>query len=123
MPRVAHFEICADDPERAIAFYRHVFGWQIRPWDGPSPYWVVITGDDRDGPGINGAIVHRSDSIAGSLHLVDVPSLDHALLRAVEAGGRIVHSRSAIPGIGWVAYCRDSEGNPFGMIELDDTAG
>lgn len=122
MPRVAHFEICADDVERAIAFYRHVFGWEIRPWDGPSEYWIVIAGDGAAGPGINGGILHRDNAYAGSVNLVDVPSLDHALLRVVEAGGRIIHSRSTIAGVGWVAYCRDSEGNAFGLIELDDSA-
>ena len=29
MPRVVHFEIHADDPERAINFYKSVFGWEF----------------------------------------------------------------------------------------------
>lgn len=122
MSRVAHFEICADHLDRAVNFYRHVFGWEIRPWEGPDEYYIVITGDDEDGPGINGGIVHRSASHAGSVNLIDVPSLDHSLLRVVEADGEIIHSRSTIVGVGYVAYCRDSEGNAFGLLELDDTA-
>lgn len=122
MARVAHFEICAEDVERAVSFYRHVFGWEIRLWDGPHPYWIVITGEDAEQPGINGGIVDRRDHFAGSVNLVDVVALDNALLRVVEAGGVIIHSRSTIPGIGFVAYCRDSESNPFGLIELDDQA-
>lgn len=122
MPRVAHFEICADDVARAVSFYQHVFGWEIRKWDGPHDYWVVITGEDADLPGINGGILDRRDSFAGSVNLVDVPALDNALLRVVEAGGVIIHSRSTIAGVGFVAYCRDSEGNPFGLIERDDMA-
>ena len=58
MPRVVHFEICADDPERAVNFYQSTFGWKIRKWDGPQEYWVIITGND-DEPGINGGMVHR----------------------------------------------------------------
>ncbi|HEX3043728.1 MAG TPA: hypothetical protein VHY08_03160 [Bacillota bacterium] len=27
MPRVIHFEILADQPERAAGFYQKVFGW------------------------------------------------------------------------------------------------
>ena len=122
MARVAHFEICADDVERAVSFYRHVFGWEIRRWDGPHEYHVVITGDDTELPGINGGTIDRRDSFAGSGNLVDVPALDNALLRVVEAGGTIIHSRSTIPGVGYVAYCRDSESNPFGLIERDGTA-
>lgn len=122
MPRVAHFEIVADDVDRACEFYRHVFGWEIRRWEGPDDVRIVITGDDRDLPGINGGIVDRRDRWAGSVNLVDVPALSNALLRVREAGGVIIHSCSAIAGVGWVAYCRDSEGNAFGLIERDVTA-
>src|SRR5262249_26811586 len=41
MPRVIHFEISADDPQRAADFYARVFGWKITKWDGPQPYWLV----------------------------------------------------------------------------------
>ena len=34
MYRVVHIEIHDKQPERAIAFYRKVFGWQFTPWDG-----------------------------------------------------------------------------------------
>jgi predicted enzyme related to lactoylglutathione lyase len=122
MARVAHFEICADDVERAVSFYRHVFGWEIRRWEGPNDYWVVITGDDDELPGINGGIQDRRDSFAGSVNLIDVPALDNALLRVVEANGTIIHSRTSIPGVGYVAYCRDSEGNAFGLMERDNLA-
>ena len=123
MPRVAHFEICADDVERTVAFYRHVFGWEIRRWDGPDEMWIVVTGE-RGGAveGINGAIRPRRAHPAGSVNLVDVPALDNALLRVAEAGGVILHSRTSVPGVGYVAYCRDVAGNAFGLIERDDTA-
>ncbi len=48
----AHFEISADDPARAIEFYRTVFGWSFQKWEGPMPYWMVQTGNN--GPGIDG---------------------------------------------------------------------
>ena len=123
MPRVAHFEICAHDVERTVAFYRHVFGWEIRRWDGPDELWIVVTGArDEAVEGINGAIRPRRDSVAGSVNLIDVPALDNALLRVAEAGGTILHSRTTVAGVGYIAYCRDSEGNPFGLIERDDAA-
>ena len=28
----------------------------------------------------------------------------------------------AIPGIGWLAYCLDTEGNTFGVMEADEKA-
>ena len=35
MARVVHFEIHADDPERAAKFYEAAFGWSVSKWDGP----------------------------------------------------------------------------------------
>lgn len=61
MPRVVHFEIHADDPERAAAFYSSVFGWEIMKWDGPFDYWLVRTGP-REEMGIDGGILRRQGS-------------------------------------------------------------
>ena len=58
MARVVHFELAADDPERAAKFYEGVFGWQIQKWDGPQDYWLATTGP-KDTPGIDGAIMRR----------------------------------------------------------------
>ena len=58
MPRVVHFEISADKPERATEFYKKVFGWNIQKWDGPQPYWLVATGSKSE-PGIDGGIMNR----------------------------------------------------------------
>jgi predicted enzyme related to lactoylglutathione lyase len=44
MARIIHFEIPAADPERAAAFYKKVFDWQIEKWPGPMEYWMVTTG-------------------------------------------------------------------------------
>ena len=37
MPRPVHFDITADDPERAVAFYEKVFGWKLTHWEGGGP--------------------------------------------------------------------------------------
>ena len=47
MPRVIHFEINVDNPERATKFYADTFGWQFQKWGGPTEYWLVTTGPDR----------------------------------------------------------------------------
>ncbi len=44
MPRPIHFEIPAENPERAMQFYSSVFGWKFNKWDGPMDYWVISTG-------------------------------------------------------------------------------
>ncbi len=56
MPKVVHFEIPADNPQRAVKFYQKVFNWKIEKWQGPMDYWFVTTGEDKE-LGINGAII------------------------------------------------------------------
>src|SRR3990170_7839182 len=53
--RVIQFDIGADEPERAITFYRGMFGWHIRKVPGPLDYWLVRTGPASQ-EGINGSI-------------------------------------------------------------------
>ena len=60
MPRVVHFDISVDDPERAIKFYTEVFGWKVQKWEGPMDYWLITTGDPGE-PGIDGGLAKRRD--------------------------------------------------------------
>jgi len=121
MPRVIHFEISADDPERAVNFYREVFGWEIQKWDGPVDYWLITTGPD-DQPGINGAMMKRPDPTASTWNTIEVPSVDEFTSRVVGAGGRMSMPKTPIPGVGYQAYCQDTEGNIFGVHEANESA-
>ena len=58
MGRLVHFEIPADDPQRAIDFYEAVLGWSAQRYDASIPYWLISTGDEKE-PGINGAVMPR----------------------------------------------------------------
>ena len=126
MPRVIHFEIHADDPERAIKFYREVFAWEFTKWEGPMPYWLIKTGPDSQ-PGINGGLVPRRGVIDGQAVIayvctVDVSSLDESFNKALASGGTVALPKMPIPGVGWLAYCKDTEGNIFGMMQADPGA-
>ena len=120
MSRVVHFEVPADDVARAQAFYGKAFGWQFQAWDGPMDYTFAITG--TEGRGIDGAIIPRQAPGTGTVNTIDVPSLDRAIQAVEKAGGRIAVPKMAIPGIGWLAYGLDTEGNMFGMMEGDEKA-
>jgi predicted enzyme related to lactoylglutathione lyase len=120
MARVIHFEIPADDPERAVTFYEQVFGWKIAKWNGPEDYWLAGTGEQGQ-PGIDGAITRRS-SLQTVCNTVDVPSLDDSLGQIAEAGGRVLTPKMAVPGVGYMAYCQDTEGNQFGVMQSDPSA-
>jgi predicted enzyme related to lactoylglutathione lyase len=116
MKRVVHFEITADSPERAIAFYEAVFEWKTQKWDGPIDYWLTTTGED-DAPGINGAIKHRAEPQQAVINTIDVPSIDEFTPKIKEAGGEVVMPKTEIPGVGFHAYCKDTEGNIIGLFE------
>lgn len=121
MSRVIHFELAADDPQRAIAFYETVFGWQISKWDGPIEYWLITTGPE-DEPGIDGGLARRAEPGVSTENTIGVASLDEALAGVEANGGTIVRPKQAVPGVGWMAYCQDTEGNTFGIMEDDPSA-
>lgn len=122
MPRIVHFEMPVDDPERAAAFYQAVLGWKIEKWEGPQDYWLITTGPESE-PGINGAFARRSDGLQVTQNTVDVTSLDEVLKKAVDNGGTVVFPKTPVPGVGYLAYCKDTEGNIIGMMESDEAAG
>jgi predicted enzyme related to lactoylglutathione lyase len=121
MPRVVHFEFFAQDPERATRFYKEVFDWEFQQWEGPQPYWLATTGPDGQ-PGINGGISSEEGWFKGTVNTMDVPDLDSFVDKVTAAGGKVLLPKTAVPGIGWLAYCADTEGNAFGMMQSDESA-
>lgn len=126
MPRVVHFEIHAADPARGVKFYENVFGWTFQKWEGPMEYWLITTGPD-DQPGINGGLLPRRGEIDGEAVIayvctVDVADLDASIATVAANGGTMAVPKMPIPGMGWLAYCKDTEGNIFGMMQSDPNA-
>src|SRR5579862_1632704 len=128
MSRPIHFEIQADDPERAMKFYAALFDWKFNQF-GEHKYWLVATGD-KSKPGIDGGLMPRPQSGAPQemaavncyVCTMDVADLDAAVSSALAAGGALALPKMPIPGIGWLAYCKDTEGNIFGMMQPDTNA-
>jgi predicted enzyme related to lactoylglutathione lyase len=125
MNRVIHFEIHASDTARVAGFYRAVFGWEIRKWDDPAvDYWFVMTAPDGSvEPGIDGGIVKREGPAPRgeptTSCTIAVANVDEYIRKIRAAGGRNVVPRMPVPGMGWLAYCADIEGNVFGLFESD----
>src|SRR5262249_53444711 len=124
MSRVVHFEIHAENPERAVKFYTDVFGWTFTKW-GPQEYWLIVTGPDGM-PGINGGLMRRrgpapiggrADSVFGCSMAVTSGSDPEKKVTA--AGGTIAVPKMPIPTAGWLAYAKDTEGNIIGLFQPD----
>ncbi|GIV01140.1 MAG: glyoxalase [Actinomycetota bacterium] len=122
MDRVVHFEIPADDVERAKGFYASVFGWEIEDVPGMD-YTIVRTVpvDDRFMPtepgAINGGLTRRRAETPSPVITINVDSIEDVLARVEAAGGAVIHPRQEIPGMGAYAYFRDPEGNTMGLWE------
>ena len=128
MSRVIHFEIPAAEPDRAAAFYGKVFGWKFDKWPGPMEYWMVLTGKDGE-PGINGGMVRRMGPAPAEGQPVNcycctvaVSSVDDYVAKATAGGGTVAVPKMPIPGVGWLAYVKDTEGNILGLMASDPTA-
>ena len=122
--RVIHFEIQADDIERAKKFYEKAFGWKISQMmkkdDGGMDYWGVETGT---GPGINGGMYRRSEG-SNKFYLYDCTVMVEDIDKAIEAikanGGEITKKKSEIPHVGWFAGAKDTEGNRVGLMQATE---
>jgi predicted enzyme related to lactoylglutathione lyase len=128
MARVVHFEIHAGDPPRAIRFYSTLFNWEFTHWAGPQDYWLIRTGPPTE-PGIDGGLLSRrgpapddGQPVNAYVCTVQVADLDALLARAAGLGAALAVAKMPIPGVGWLAYVKDTEGNIVGMMQPDPGA-
>ena len=112
--RVVHFEIPANEPEKLTKFYSDLFGWKFQKAPIPGmEYWLCDTGSD--GPGINGAVMHRQSPQHPITNYVDVPNLDAAIERATKLGAQVALPKQTVPETGYVAAIIDPQGNICGL--------
>lgn len=124
MNRVVHFEINADNVERASKFYRAVFSWKIEPWGPPEYGYMHVETGDASSPGIDGGIWKgqgprppegaRLNAFNCS---IEVNNIDAILKQVKSEGGTVIREKAQIPGVGWLAMCTDTEGNTFGVMQ------
>ncbi len=134
---LAHFEIPADDVERAIDFYTKTFGWKIEKFDMPAnsstggePYYGVHTtevGEDNmpKHPGaINGGLMKRMQPGQMMTNYITVESIEQTLETVTENGGTVIMPKTAIaPGMGFIAMFKDPENNMMGLHEYEPGKG
>ena len=127
MGKVTHFELGADDLDRAKNFYSTVFGWKLDTMDMPGggQYTGIVTTDvdpqtmiPTEPGAINGGMVLRSETVTPApVVTIEVSGIDAALAQVESAGGTTVAPRTEIPGMGAYAYFTDPEGNVMGLWE------
>ena len=118
--RVVHFEIPADDMERAKGFYAGTFGWALNEWGGSEYVMVSTTETNEQGmptqPGaINGGMLKRQGPVQAPVVTIEVSDMDAAVARITEQGGKVIRGKEPVGEMGYAAYFTDSEGNTMGL--------
>ncbi len=118
--KVVHFEIPADNVERAKSFYQKAFGWQINQYPGMEYHMVGTAPSNEQGmptePGaINGGMTKRQDPVKNTVITIDVSDIDSSLKSIEKLGGKIVQKKQPVADMGFTAYFKDTEGNIVGL--------
>jgi len=120
MPTIVHFDIAAENPQRARRFYQGILDWKIERPPGPMDYHLIETTDLDGKSGVGGGLGKREGTGPGIIVYIGVKSLDEYLSKVDKLGGKIIQPKTAVPGWGYLAVCLDTENNAFGLWE-DDT--
>jgi predicted enzyme related to lactoylglutathione lyase len=115
--QIVHFEIPADDTAKGREFWGSLFGWDFKEAPGASEYHMTeIT------PGkVGGAITNMEPGKRGTRAYFDVDDINDGAARVKELGGE-ADEPQPVPGMGWFATCRDTQGNEFGLWQNDPSA-
>jgi hypothetical protein len=117
---IVWFEIPADEPERAKAFYGKLFGWKINPLPHMADYSHIDTGGPDASP--DGGLMKRTHPGQSITNYILVPSVTKFMARVKKLGGDICKPKSAVPGMGYFAICQDTENNTFAIWEMNPKA-
>lgn len=124
MNSVAFFEIHTDNPKRAMDFYTNVFGWKFfQEPNAPADYWQI------ESESINGGLLKRplpapsnglgANAFVCSIRVTDFDEIAELILTN---GGTVALEKFPIPGKCWQGYFIDTEGNTFGLFQVDERA-
>ncbi len=120
MDKVVHFEIPADNMERAQKFYKENFGWDMNSY--PEFKYVGIRTGPTDEKGmpqepafINGGMMTKNEHVKFPVITISVKDIDKALTAIEKSGGHVAMKKFPVGDMGFAAYFKDTEGNVLGL--------
>ena len=109
---IVHVEIPAANTEAAGAFYAELFGWKIQP----VPEMNYTMWEAGDGDEYGGFPLFSEEKPAGQVHVYIASDDIEADLKKVEKlGGKVLHKKGEIPGMGWYGVFQDPTGNVLAL--------
>ena len=115
---IVHYEIAAEDADRAQAFWSGLFGWSFQGSGMPDIDYRMSQITESAGA----AIYPSADKVGHPNVYHDVADIDASIAKVKELGGG-AEDKMPVPGHGWFAPCKDTEGNAFFLWQGDSTAG
>jgi uncharacterized protein len=122
MPAIVHFDIAADDPQRAKRFYESLFDWKMEGTPGFPDFYLIETKDLDGNKGVGGGLGRRGDPSQKITAYIGVDSIEKYGDRVKILGGMVVQPKMPVPGWGYLSICTDTEGNTFGIWQEDKNA-
>ena len=116
---IVHFDIPVEDMERARKFYSELFGWKIEKVPGPMEYWMITPKDEK---AVRGGMMPKQQPEHTITDYFAVSSIDECLSKVQKLGGQVVVPKMPVPGMGYFAYCLDTEKNVFAIWETSADA-
>ena len=122
MPTIVHFDVAADQPERAKKFYEGLFDWKMEQPPGMTDYYFIETKDLNGEMGVGGGLGKRGEPGQKITPYIGVNSVDEHAAKVEKLGGKIIQPKMPVPGWGYMAVCMDTESNMFGLWQDDKDA-
>jgi predicted enzyme related to lactoylglutathione lyase len=123
MATIVHFDISADNPDRAKKFYEAIFGWKIGPLGGIPDYYEIQTTDLNGLKSIGGGLTRRENPQQTCItNFIGVSSIDETIAKLTGFGGKVIQPKQSVPGYGFMAVCTDTENNLFGLFQEEKNA-
>ena len=122
MATIVHFDLPAEDLERAKTFYSSLFGWNFELVPGGTDYYLISTTTEDGSPGIGGGMGKRGMPDQKITSYIGVSSVKSCLVDVVRLGGKVLLPKTVVQKFGYLAVCEDTEGNTFGLWEENPEA-
>ena len=102
-------------PQMTLPFYKEAFGWNFSPAN-QQDYWLM--GTDQENLNLEESVLHHNNP-EPVIDTIEVNDLTAAVDKIRSLGGEILVPNIHLPGLGWLAYFRDPEGNILSAMEVD----
>lgn len=109
---IVHIEISATDRKKSAAFYNQIFGWNVQPIEEMN-YTTFSPGESELGGGFNPA--PQNMPVGSTCIYIGTDDIEASLKEIEKHGGKIIHPKDEIPGMGWFALFEDPAGNTVGL--------